>query len=149
MAEKVVLTNMCMVSDGNGNVLVQQRTDPKWKGITFPGGHVEYKESFTEAVIREVWEETGIRIENPVMCGIKQFQTLTDERYVVFFYKADKYSGELKSSREGEVFWVKQSELLNYQVVEDFPDMLKVFESDDIFEFYYYDNESGWGKKFF
>ena len=39
--EKVTFTNMCMISDGRGNVLVQDRLDPDWPGIAFPGGHVE------------------------------------------------------------------------------------------------------------
>ena len=39
--ETVVLTNMCMVYDDNGNILVQNRTKNTWPGITFPGGHVE------------------------------------------------------------------------------------------------------------
>ena len=40
-SEAAIFTNMCMISDGNGNVLVQDRRDPDWPGITFPGGHVE------------------------------------------------------------------------------------------------------------
>ena len=47
-----VLTNMCMVYDGN-QILVQDRMNPDWPGITFPGGHIEPKESFVESVIRE------------------------------------------------------------------------------------------------
>ena len=39
--ETVVLTNMCMIYDHEGNVLVQDRLDPNWPGVTFPGGHVE------------------------------------------------------------------------------------------------------------
>ena len=50
--EKCVLTNMCMVYDGN-RILVQDRMNPNWPGITFPGGHIEPKESFVESVIRE------------------------------------------------------------------------------------------------
>ena len=50
--EKCVLTNMCMVYDGN-RILVQDRMNPDWPGITFPGGHIEPKESFVESVIRE------------------------------------------------------------------------------------------------
>lgn len=50
--EKCVLTNMYMVYDGN-RILVQDRMNPNWPGITFPGGHIEPKESFVESVIRE------------------------------------------------------------------------------------------------
>ena len=39
--EKVILTNMVMVYDDNGNVLVEDRVDPGWRGVAFPGGHVE------------------------------------------------------------------------------------------------------------
>ena len=45
--EMCVLTNMCMVYDGN-QILVQDRMNPDWPGITFPGGHIEPKESFVE-----------------------------------------------------------------------------------------------------
>ena len=100
-SEPAIFTNMCMISDGAGNILVQDRKDPDWPGITFPGGHVESGEAFTASVIREVLEETGLTLENPVLCGVKQFQTRRDERYVVFFYKADQFSGELRSSDEG------------------------------------------------
>ena len=52
MNENVEFTNLCMVRDG-GRVLVMDRKKEDWPGITFPGGHVEVGESFTEAVIRE------------------------------------------------------------------------------------------------
>ena len=40
--EEVELTNMCMICDGKGNVLVQdKRNNPNWSGWNFPGGHVE------------------------------------------------------------------------------------------------------------
>ena len=110
-AESAIFTVLCMVSDENGNILVQDRNDPDWPGICFPGGHVEPGESFVESVIREVWEETGLTIENPKLCGTKQFQTQKGERYVVFFYKTDRFSGNLKSSDEGEVFWIPRTDL--------------------------------------
>ncbi len=74
-SEQAILTNMCMVHDDAGNILVQDRKNPDWPGLTFPGGHVEPGESFVESVIQEVWEETGLTIENPILCGIKQFHT--------------------------------------------------------------------------
>ncbi|MBQ2668630.1 MAG: 8-oxo-dGTP diphosphatase [Clostridia bacterium] len=132
--EQVIFTNMCMVTDKDGRVLVQDRSDTNWPGMVFPGGHVEYGESFVESVIREVWEETGIRVENPKLCGIKQFYTREDARYVVLFFKADRYSGELKSSEEGEALWVPRSELLGCKLVDGFEEMLRVFESEEISE---------------
>ena len=54
--EKVTMTNMCMVFDGN-KVLVQDKTDDDYSGIIFPGGHVEKGESFTDAVIRHLAAE--------------------------------------------------------------------------------------------
>lgn len=50
--EKVILTNMCMVSDENGRYLVENRLDPSWPGLAFPGGHLERGESVTDSVVR-------------------------------------------------------------------------------------------------
>ncbi|MDP4152223.1 MAG: 8-oxo-dGTP diphosphatase [Bacillota bacterium] len=141
-------TNMCMIYD-EGKILVQDRVDEKWPGITFPGGHVENGESFTESVIREVCEETGLTIENPVLCGIKEWQNENLSRYVVLLYKANKFSGKLTSSDEGKVFWVDRADLKNYRLAKDFEDMLKVFEEDNLSEFYYCKKQSGWGKRIY
>lgn len=136
-AESAVFTNMCMITDHN-RVLVQDRLNPNWPGITFPGGHVEPGESFVESVVREVREETGLTIENPQLCGIKQFQTQDGVRYVVLFYRADTFTGELCSSEEGEVFWIERNTLLEYRLAEDMADMIRVFEDEHLSEFYYY-----------
>ena len=69
--EPCILTNMCMLRKGD-QVLVQDRKDPGWPGITFPGGHVEPRESLVCSVIREVYEETGLTIGDPRLCGVKQ-----------------------------------------------------------------------------
>ena len=135
--EQAIFTNMCMVYDDAGNILVQDRLNPNWPGITFPGGHVEHGESFCGSVIREVKEETGLEIENPVLCGIKQFQDRNDARYVVLFFKTNRYSGELRSSEEGKVFWIPRKDLENYPLANDFLDMVRIFESDNLSEFYY------------
>ena len=112
--------------------------------ICFPGGHVEPGESFVRSAIREVKEETGLDIENPILCGTKQFQTRRGERYVVLFYKSNRFSGELTSSEEGEVFWIPRKDLQEYQLVPDFMDMVRVMESDHLSEFYYYQEEGQW-----
>lgn len=136
--EKVILTNMCMVTDEKGNVLVQNRADPNWPGLVFPGGHVEPGESFVKSVIREVWEETGITIIEPRLCGVKQFMTMDNVRYIVFLFKAEKHEGELRSSDEGEAFWLPIEKRKEYEWVRDFEDMWKMFLDEEVSEIRYF-----------
>ena len=141
--EEVELTNMCMVCDAKGNVLVQNKKgDRTWHGWNFPGGHVEQGEFVTPSVIREVREETGLTIENPKLCGIKEFQKEQDgKRFIVFLYVASRFSGELRSSDEGDVFWYPLSELKRSKELADgFSEMLPVFTSDEISEVFYTNN---------
>ncbi len=146
--EQAIFTNLCLIYDNKGNILVEDRLDPTWPGLCFPGGHVEPGESFVEAVIREVREETGLTIDDPRLCGTKQFQTNKGERYVVLFYKTDRFSGELRASDEGEVFWISREELKKRVLCDDFASMLQVMESEDLSEFYYYQEPNGtWGLK--
>ncbi|MBQ7782618.1 MAG: 8-oxo-dGTP diphosphatase, partial [Oscillospiraceae bacterium] len=128
--ENVTLTNMCMIYDGE-RVLVQDNVDDKnWKGIRFPGGHVEKGEPFTDAVIREVFEETGLTICSPRLCGIKDWTNDDGSRYMVLLYKTDKFSGELRSSEEGQVFWVDLKQLYDMELAQDMAELIKVFCDD-------------------
>lgn len=139
----VTLTNMCMVCNGD-KVLVQDRVDPDWPGIIFPGGHVETGESFCASVIREVYEETGLTIESPRLCGIKEWENTDGSRYVVLLYRTDKFSGELKSSDEGAVFWTTFQELFDLKLSLDFRQHLELFLNDTLSEAFYENTIEGW-----
>lgn len=104
-SEPVELMNMCVLCRGS-KVLVQDCTDPNWPGVAFPGGHVEKGESFTDAVIREVQEEAGLTISSPRLCGIKDWCE-GGVRHVVLLYRAEQFTGTLRSSDEGEVWWAE------------------------------------------
>lgn len=135
--EKAIFTNMCMIYDDHGNVVVQDRVSSNWPGITFPGGHVDQTEPFAKSVMREVYEETGLTIRAPKLCGIKQFQTHDHARYVVLLYKTNEFHGTLRSSDEGEVFWIPRADLTKYELANDFEKMVEVIESEHLSEFYY------------
>jgi len=140
--EKVEFTNMCMIQD-NDKVVVINRKANDWPGITFPGGHVENGESFTDAIIREIKEETNLNIYSPQLCGIKNWKE-NSIRYVVLLYKTNHFDGVLKSSDEGEVWWEEIDKLPSLNLSLDMLDMIKVFENDNLSEFFYYKNNSKW-----
>lgn len=134
--EKAIVTVLCMVYDKD-KILLQDRVKEDWRGMTFPGGHVEKEESFVQAVKREIYEETGLTIKEPKLCGVKQFPTDERERYMVLLFKTDQYEGTLTSSKEGEMLWVSRDKLENYPLVNDFMELLKVFDSEEYSEFVY------------
>ncbi|GLX70519.1 8-oxo-dGTP diphosphatase [Paenibacillus glycanilyticus] len=126
---KVTLTNMCMVYNKETNeVLVQERVK-SWKGIAFPGGHVEDGESLIDSAIREIREETGLIVSNLEPCGIIHwYNDETGEKYFVFNYRTEVYSGELvEQTDEGSVFWVNKSELPSLQLSDGMRERLPMF----------------------
>ena len=140
--ENVELTVLCLIQDGN-RLLLQNRVKEDWKGYTFPGGHVEAGESFVDAVVREMKEETGLEILNPRIVGIKQFP-ITDGRYIVLLFKATEFIGTVVSSDEGEMEWVDIDKLSEVNVVEDFRDLMKVIDDPDLNEFQYTIEDGEW-----
>ena len=168
-SEPVELMNMCVLRRGS-KVLVQDRTDPNWPGVAFPGGHVEKGESFTDSVIREVQEETGLTISSPRLCGIKDWCE-DGVRHVVLLYRAEQFTGMLRSSDgsdmmrmrivsrnnhvfcvigdgeadEGEVWWAELAGLPSLDLASsDMLDLLRVFEEDDLSELFYRQDGEDW-----
>lgn len=57
-----------IICDGDGRILLERRSDCGWWGL--PGGAVEPGESVSRAARREVFEETGLRVELTGMLGV-------------------------------------------------------------------------------
>lgn len=140
--ERVELAVLCLIEDGN-KLLLQNRVKNDWRGYTLPGGHVELGESFVDACVREVKEETNLDIKNPKLVGVKQFPGEAG-RYIVFLFKTTEFSGNLISSDEGKMEWKEYSELSNLKTVDDLEELLKVMNSNELSEFQYVVKDDIW-----
>lgn len=92
----------------------------KWVGV---GGHFEEGESPEECLLREVREETGLTLTRFRLRGIVTFSTDVYTTEYMFLYTADSYEGEMIECNEGNLEWVKKSDVYN----------LPIWEGDKIF----------------
>lgn len=147
--ETVTLTNMVMIEDENGKILVEDKVDPHWKGISFPGGHLLPNESIVHSAIREVKEETGLSISNPVLKGLMEFKTLKgQDMYIVFLYETDEFVGELKDSVEGHLIFEKRENIKEEQWAMDMDSIWQIYDNDNLTDIIFYKDENGeWKRK--
>lgn len=79
----------------DGKVLLGKRMGSHGVGeYLFPGGHLEYMESFKNCVIRETREECGIEIENIRFNIVSNDTEYKPKHYITLIFKADWKSGE-------------------------------------------------------
>lgn len=144
--QRVNFMNMCMVSDGQGSVVMLEKVNSSYQGATFPGGHIERNETFSESVIREVREETGLIIENPKLCGIYHW-FIDSVHQMVYIYHAERYTGELSSSEEGQVCWISEKEFLEKDLAPGMEAVVKLIHNDMLSECYLWNEEGCWKER--
>ena len=137
------ITNMVMVYDKQRDMVVVEDRKKYWTGYAFPGGHAQAGESLAESAIREVYEETGLRLKSVQACGLIHWEC-ADGKYLVHLYRSSDFEGELnrQASDEGSVEWVPLEQLKNIRIheplrlAEYFRDYLRVFLDDGYHELY-------------
>ncbi len=83
----------------------------KWNGL---GGKLEPGESPEQCVIREVFEESGLKIVQPCYNGLLIFANFKEEDWYVWVFSVNGFSGELieqVDSKEGRLAWIADQEV--------------------------------------
>lgn len=142
----VEITNMVMIHDKTNNRVVVQNRRIRWKGIAFPGGHLDHNlsESIYDSAVREVKEETGLDVTDLKLCGIIHWHHKeSHDRTVIFYYKTDKFSGDLiPETEEGKNFWTNLDTIQELNLAPGFDKQIDLFFNDFSEYFVSYDDNS-------
>ena len=100
----------------------------KWIGV---GGHAEGNETPQECLLREVKEETGLLLTSYKFRGLITFISDEYEAEMMCLFTADGYTGELITCDEGELEWVKKSDVPQLPTWEGDAQFLKLLLEDE------------------
>ncbi|MBP2379555.1 8-oxo-dGTP diphosphatase [Microbacterium phyllosphaerae] len=82
--------------DGKLRILLIHRT--KYKDITLPKGKVDPGEMLAETAVREVHEETGIRVSLGVPVGVSRYHLPSSKQKVVHYWAAEATADAIRAS---------------------------------------------------
>ena len=111
------LATLCYVNDkkSNSTLMIYRNKkkndyhEGKWNGL---GGKFEVGESPEECAIREIEEESGLKVKTLTLKGFITFPLFDGkDDWYVFLFAADDFSGELIDSPEGRLEWIENSKL--------------------------------------
>lgn len=98
-----------------GKVLMTKRKGSHGAGeLSFPGGHLEYMESFEDCAIRETREECGLELKNLRFLYVTNVMKYAPKHYVHIGMVADWASGEpqlMEPDKADEWHWYDLNEL--------------------------------------
>ena len=128
------MTTLCY-RENNDCYLMLHRTKKKkdvnkdkWIGV---GGHAEGNETPQECLLREVKEETGLLLTSYKFRGLITFISDEYEAEMMCLFTADGYTGELITCDEGELEWVKKSDVPQLPTWEGDAQFLKLLLEDE------------------
>ncbi|MDR2183450.1 MAG: 8-oxo-dGTP diphosphatase, partial [Clostridiales bacterium] len=113
------LGTLCYIEQDNKYLMLHRvkKTDDihkdLWVGL---GGKFEAGESPEDCVVREVFEESGLKITSPVLRGVLTFPSYDfyQNDWYFFLFTANDFTGNLKKSNEGELAWIDKNRLSDY-----------------------------------
>ncbi len=122
----MINSTLCYLEQGDAYLMlhrvkkVNDMNHDKWIGV---GGKFEEKESPEDCILRETYEETGLRLTEYRYRGIVTFVSDEYPTEYMHLFTATDWEGEAHPCDEGELAWIRKKDLL----------ALPLWEGDKIF----------------
>ncbi len=129
-------TTLCYIERGDEYLMlhrVKKENDinrDKWIGL---GGKFKEDESPEECLLREVYEESGLRLTSWRYRGIVTFVNTKCSSEYMHLFTADGFEGTVGPCDEGELEWIKKSELMKLTLWEGDRIFLRLLDSNEPF----------------
>jgi mutator protein MutT len=118
-AEKSKILNVVLgaIVKGNKLLLIKRNKEPFAEHWGMAGGKIEFGEDYDKAIVRELEEETGLKVNFESLRGIVEEFISADKKRTAHFYLficATKLrGGKIKESNEGKLRWFTLREIIN------------------------------------
>lgn len=128
-----ILSTLCYITREDEVLMLYRNkkkndvNEGKWIGV---GGHFEMGESPEECVVREVREETGLKLNSYAFRGFISFQTDKNDYEYIALFTSDDFEGEITPCNEGELAWIKKTSVKDLSLWEGDRIFLKLLEED-------------------
>lgn len=117
---KITVGNVCFVKDKDTNkiLFLKRNREPMSGMVTGVGGKTEFDEDINASCVREVFEETGLKVKDVSLKGVvKTILEGKDSSWILFVYTANKADGNLIDCNEGELCWVDDDQVYSQNLI--------------------------------
>ena len=113
--DKIIPGSLCYLVQDKKVLLIQRRNPPHVGLWSPPGGKMNPGESPQECVVREFCEETGLILHDFELRAVTTvLHAGLSAHWLLFIYRADDCSGDIKASDEGDIQWIGLDVLAHY-----------------------------------
>lgn len=132
----MILSTLCYLEQGDAYLMLHRvkkehdANHDKWIGV---GGKFEDGESPEDCILRECFEETGLTLTDYRYRGLITFVNTEWPTEYMHLFTATGWEGTPHPCDEGELAWIKKSDLLSLPIWEGDKIFLRLLDTDEPF----------------